>query len=56
VYERDRPLLEFLEAKGIRPGVKLEVVTRNYDQTISVRTSAGTVVLGPVASEKIWIS
>src|SRR5438132_3735264 len=28
VYERDRHLLEFLNARGIRPGVKLDVVER----------------------------
>src|SRR5580700_9137522 len=40
IYERDRELLEFLEARGIRPGVKLDVLERNYDQTLSVRTTA----------------
>src|SRR6266480_1952391 len=34
VYERDRHLLEFLNARGIRPGVKLDVVERNYDKTL----------------------
>ena len=38
IYERDRQLLEFLETRGIRPGAKLDVVERNYDQTLSVRT------------------
>src|SRR5438876_7337007 len=56
IYERDRQLLEFLEARGIRPGVKLDVVERNYDKTLSIRTSAGTVVLGRPAAERIWVS
>src|SRR5437773_7689423 len=56
VYERDRHLLEFLNARGIRPGVKLDVVERNYDKTLSIRTSAGTVVLGRPAAERIWVS
>ena len=38
IYERDRQLLEFLEARGIRPGVRLDLLERNYDQTVSVRT------------------
>ena len=56
VYERDRHLLEFLNARGIRPGVKLDVVERNYDKTLSIRTSTGTVVLGRPAAERIWVS
>ena len=56
IYERDRRLLEFLETRGIRPGVRLELVERNYDQTISVRNTAGSVVLGRPSAEKIWVS
>jgi len=55
IYERDRKLLEFLEARGIRPGVKLEVLERNYDQTLSVRTVAGPAILGRLSVEKIWL-
>jgi len=56
IYERDRQLLEFLEARGIRPGVRVDVVERNYDQTLSVRTSKGTVILGHVSAEKVWLT
>src|SRR5882762_5321340 len=56
VYERDRHLLEFLNTRGIRPGVRLDVVERNYDKTLSIRTSAGRVVLGRPAAERIWVS
>jgi DtxR family Mn-dependent transcriptional regulator len=56
IYERDRRLLEFLEARGIRPQAKLRLLERNYDQTVTVRTTAGKVVLGPPAAEKIWVS
>ena len=56
IYERDRRMLEFLETRGIRPGVKLELVERNYDQTLSVRTSAGPAVLGRLPAEKIWLT
>jgi DtxR family Mn-dependent transcriptional regulator len=55
IYERDRQLLEFLETRGIRPGVKLDLLERNYDQTLSVRTSAGSVILGRPSAEKIWV-
>src|SRR2546429_4449766 len=35
IYERDRRLLEFLEARGIRPQAKLRLLERNYDQTVT---------------------
>ena len=56
IYERDRPLLEFLEARGIRPGAELSLVERNYDTTLSIRTAARTIVLGRAAADKIWVS
>jgi DtxR family transcriptional regulator, iron-dependent repressor len=56
IYERDRQLLEFLEARGIRPGAGLKLIARNYDKTLSIRSAAGTVVLGRPAAERIWVS
>jgi len=56
IYERDRGLLEFLEHRGIRPGAKLKVQERNYDQTLTIATPQGTVSLGPAASEKVWLT
>lgn len=56
IYERDRQLLEFLDARGIRPGAEVSLRERNYDKTLSLRTSAGAVVLGRAAAEKIWVS
>ena len=56
IYERDRHLLEFLEARGIRPGAELGLIERNYDNTLSIRTHAGPMVLGRPAAEKIWVS
>ena len=56
IYERDRQLLEFLEARGIRPGVRLDLLERNYDQTVSVRTSKGGGILGRLAAERVWLA
>lgn len=55
IYERDRRLLEFLEHRGVRPGAKLRLLERNYDQTLTLSTPAGTVSLGPAASERVWL-
>src|SRR6266403_681031 len=56
IYERDRHLLEFLEARGIRPGAKLSLIERNYDKTLSIRTGTRTMVLGRPAADRVWIS
>jgi DtxR family Mn-dependent transcriptional regulator len=56
IYERDRHLLEFLEGRGVRPGAHVQVAGRNYDQTLTLATDAGTVALGRSAAEKVWVS
>jgi Fe2+ transport system protein FeoA len=56
IYERDRRLLEFLEAQGIRPRAKLSLLQSNYDKTLSIRTNARTVVLGRPAADRVWVS
>jgi DtxR family Mn-dependent transcriptional regulator len=56
IYERDRRLLEFLEARGIRPAARLRLLERNYDQTLTLSTTAGTVSLGRAAAERVWVA
>jgi len=56
IYERDRHLLEFLEARGIRPGAKLSLIERNYDKTLSIKAGTRTMVLGRPAADKVWVS
>jgi DtxR family transcriptional regulator, Mn-dependent transcriptional regulator len=56
IYERDRRLLEFLEDRGVRPGARLRVEGRNYDQTLTLATDAGTVALGRSAAERVWVT
>ncbi len=56
IYERDRQLLEFLEARGVRPGADLDLLERNYDKTLSLGTSAGKVALGGGAAERVWVT
>jgi len=55
IYERDRRLLEFLEQRGIRPGARVHVAHRNYDNTLTLTTSAGRVSLGVSAAERVWV-
>jgi DtxR family Mn-dependent transcriptional regulator len=56
IYERDRHLLEFLEGRGVRPGARVHVAGRNYDQTLTLGTDAGTVALGRSAAERVWVT
>jgi DtxR family Mn-dependent transcriptional regulator len=56
IYERDRHLLEFLEGRGVRPGSRVHVEGRNYDQTLTLTTDAGSVALGRSAAEKVWVT
>ena len=56
IYERDRKLLEFLETRAIRPGAKLRVAGKNYDQTVSMSTDAGDVSLGGTAADRVWVT
>jgi len=56
IYERDRHLLEFLEGRGVRPGARVHVAGRNYDQTLTLSTDAGIVALGRSAAEKVWVT
>ncbi|PYV55589.1 MAG: metal-dependent transcriptional regulator [Acidobacteria bacterium] len=56
IYERDRKLLEFLEERGIRPGARVHVTKKNYDQTLTLKTHSGTSVLGSAATDKVWVS
>jgi DtxR family Mn-dependent transcriptional regulator len=59
VFERDRQLLEYLNALGIRPGAQLLMLTKNYDQTVTLRVNKTTgkqpVQLGSAAAAKVWV-
>lgn len=55
LYERDPRLLVFLHDSGISPNTRVRLVTRNYDQTVSIETPAGAITLGRPAAERIWV-
>jgi DtxR family Mn-dependent transcriptional regulator len=55
VFERDRKLLEYLHGLGIRPGASVETVSRNYDDTLTLRIGGEAVQLGSGAAEKVWV-
>ena len=58
VYEKDPKFLEFLEARSLRPGARLRVLQREYDETLSIRVSgrkSPNIHLGKPATERIWV-
>jgi DtxR family Mn-dependent transcriptional regulator len=56
VFERDLKLLEFLDGLGLRPGATFSMVSRNYDDTLSLKIGEHVVQIGRAAAEKVWVS
>lgn len=56
MYERDRKLLEYFDGLGIRPGVELKVLSRNYDGTLTLRVQGTALNLGEAAARKVWVT
>lgn len=55
VFERDRQLLEYLDGLGIRPGARLKMLARNYDDTVSLQVDRKPVHLGRAAATRVWV-
>jgi DtxR family Mn-dependent transcriptional regulator len=55
VYEKDAQFLEFLEGLHIRPETKVEVLKREYDETMTLRAAGRTMHLGKPATTRIWV-
>ena len=53
VFERDRALLEYLDAQGIRPGARFAITST--DNGISARIGAKDVHLKRSVASKIWV-
>jgi DtxR family Mn-dependent transcriptional regulator len=56
MHERDRKLLEYFDGLGIRPGVSLKVLDRNYDGTLSLRLGKKATILGEAAARRVWVA
>lgn len=55
VFERDRQLLEYFDGLGIRPGAILQMLSQNYDDTITLSIDGRSVPLGRGAANKVWV-
>lgn len=56
VYERDRPLMEFLDRLLLRPGVCFRWLAGNYDETVTVQVNGGLVNMGAPVAKRIWVA
>ena len=54
VFERDRELLEYLDRAGIRPGVRVEVLSTDGDLELSSDHRA--MRIARAAAAKVWVS
>jgi len=54
VYEKDPKFLEFLDGRSLRPGVRVRVLRREYDETTTISVSGRKVYLGKPATSRIW--
>jgi DtxR family transcriptional regulator, Mn-dependent transcriptional regulator len=55
VYEKDRQFLEFLEGLHLRPSTRVEVLKREYDETMTLRANGRKIHLGKPATTRIWV-
>ena len=55
VYEKDAQFLEFLEGLHLRPSATVEVLRREYDETMTLHVSGKTMHLGKPATSRIWV-
>jgi DtxR family Mn-dependent transcriptional regulator len=54
VYEKDPQFLEFLDRRGLRPGVRTRILHREYDETTTLSVDGRKVYLGKPATSRIW--
>lgn len=55
VYEKDPQFLDFLDRRGLRPGVRVRISRREYDETTSLSVAGRKVYLGKPATSRIWV-
>jgi DtxR family Mn-dependent transcriptional regulator len=55
VYEKDGQFLEFLEGLRLRPGTKIDVDRREYDETMTLHAAGRVIHLGKPATSRIWV-
>ncbi len=55
VYEKDPKFLEFLAGLRLRPGARVKVRRREYDETMTLAVAGRQIHLGKPATSRIWV-
>ena len=55
VFEKDRGFLDYLDRWRLRPGARLLVEHKDYDDTVQLLVAGKTIHLGRSATERIWV-
>lgn len=58
VHEKEREFLEFLGGLGLLPGVRIRVLKREYDETMTITlgASAKKIHLGNPVTTRVWVA
>jgi DtxR family Mn-dependent transcriptional regulator len=54
VYEKDPQFLDFLDRRGLRPGARVRLLRREYDETTTLLVGGKKIYLGKPATSRIW--
>jgi DtxR family Mn-dependent transcriptional regulator len=55
VYEKDAKFLEFLDGLRLRPGTRVRIHAREYDETMTLEVEGRRLHLGKPATSRIWV-
>lgn len=55
VYEKDPQFLKFLDGLHLRPGARVSVLLREYDETMTLKVGGQQIHLGQPATTRIWV-
>jgi DtxR family Mn-dependent transcriptional regulator len=55
VYEKDARFLDFLDGLHLRPGTRIDVRRREYDETVTLHSNGRVMHLGKPATTRIWV-
>jgi len=55
VYEKDARFLDFVEGLRLRPGVRVRIERREYDETMTLALGRRRLHLGKPATDRIWV-
>ena len=55
VYEKDPRFLQFVASIRLRPGARVKVLHREYDETMTLAVNGKKIYLGKSATSRLWV-